>query len=487
MYAVRTMSRRPLPPPPPLGFGFYEECYDQGEDDNDNNNLDLDSGQPPLPADTHESIDEGIASLLFATLDDDQSDSDSGSGRIPQTSLSAGGTSSRTPSSSGTDCETLSLRARAVSTHSTSSTTTATVTSASAGARNASDPTTSNNNSSSSNSNNSDNNELLFPRKLHGMLHDAKALGFEDIVSWGKDSHQAFKVHKKRDFERFILPKYFKMTKYKSFTRQLHNYEFVWVRNGNDKGGYRHAAFDRNHQESCDQINRRTSLNDPPLYAQQQKQQDSNPKASTSSRKRARSEESLQNAVATTNGIGTATIPSIATSRPSPQDQQTRYTSAVMFSNHGHPQEASAGYPNSMNLVEFYEQQEQQRLASRDMAMTTTAAADPHRRRSSAGIPQPPLLESSTAPQLLVTPSGMYAREEKLPLQFLPSATATNTTAPVPHPLEQFLEPRTIEEMIQFPNGMDGNETEEDYDEMNKKQKATPPTLFTNKKSNLNK
>jgi hypothetical protein len=79
--------------------------------------------------------------------------------------------------------------------------------------------------------------EMLFPHKLFVMLHDADKHSFHDIVSWGKDSYGAFKVHHKRDFERVVLPKYFKMTKYKSFTRQLHNYDFLWIRTGRDKGG----------------------------------------------------------------------------------------------------------------------------------------------------------------------------------------------------------------------------------------------------------
>jgi hypothetical protein len=57
--------------------------------------------------------------------------------------------------------------------------------------------------------------EQLFPSKLYGMLQDAEIHGFADIVSWGQDSPTAFKVHRKREFESLILPKYFKMTKYK--------------------------------------------------------------------------------------------------------------------------------------------------------------------------------------------------------------------------------------------------------------------------------
>lgn len=78
--------------------------------------------------------------------------------------------------------------------------------------------------------------DLLFPTKLFHMLNDAHEKGFEDIVSWGSGP-SSFNVHKKKVFEDQVLPKYFKMTKYKSFTRQLHNYDFKWIRGGPDKGG----------------------------------------------------------------------------------------------------------------------------------------------------------------------------------------------------------------------------------------------------------
>lgn len=86
--------------------------------------------------------------------------------------------------------------------------------------------------------------ELLFPTKLFYMLNDAHEKGFEHIVSWGHGP-SSFNVHQKKAFEDHVLPKYFKMTKYKSFTRQLHNYEFQWIRGGPDKGGYCHKYFSR--------------------------------------------------------------------------------------------------------------------------------------------------------------------------------------------------------------------------------------------------
>jgi hypothetical protein len=78
--------------------------------------------------------------------------------------------------------------------------------------------------------------EVLFPQKLFAVLEDAENDGFTEVVSWGQDG-TAFRVHQKREFENSILPKYFKMTKYKSFTRQLHNYGFIWIRKGPEKGG----------------------------------------------------------------------------------------------------------------------------------------------------------------------------------------------------------------------------------------------------------
>ena len=89
--------------------------------------------------------------------------------------------------------------------------------------------------------------ETLFPWKLHKMLNEAEEAGFSDVVSWVLDG-RAFRVHKPYPFVEKILPRYFKMTKYKSFTRQLHNYGFTWIKKGPEKGGCtyfrRHQFFD---------------------------------------------------------------------------------------------------------------------------------------------------------------------------------------------------------------------------------------------------
>mmetsp|Transcript_26172 Transcript_26172/g.46433 ORF Transcript_26172/g.46433 Transcript_26172/m.46433 type:complete len:220 (-) Transcript_26172:1198-1857(-) len=61
--------------------------------------------------------------------------------------------------------------------------------------------------------------KLPFPWKLHTLLEDAEHAGQQDIVSWLPDGN-GFKVHKPNEFCQVIMPKYFRQSKYESFTRQ---------------------------------------------------------------------------------------------------------------------------------------------------------------------------------------------------------------------------------------------------------------------------
>ena len=76
----------------------------------------------------------------------------------------------------------------------------------------------------------------FFPYKLYEMLEDAELQGFDSIVRWASapvlgaaddDKEQpglAFEVCKRQDFLKTILPRYFDLTKYESFRRQLNFY-----------------------------------------------------------------------------------------------------------------------------------------------------------------------------------------------------------------------------------------------------------------------
>jgi hypothetical protein len=64
---------------------------------------------------------------------------------------------------------------------------------------------------------------ITFPFRLHRLLEDAPALGFDAIVSW-MPSGKAFKVHNTKLFEKEIMNRFFNQTRYKSFLRQLNLY-----------------------------------------------------------------------------------------------------------------------------------------------------------------------------------------------------------------------------------------------------------------------
>jgi hypothetical protein len=93
---------------------------------------------------------------------------------------------------------------------------------------------------------------LQFPFKLHCMLDDACTNGFDDIVSW--DDGDSFKVHNKETFLEMIVPKYFTLTKYRSFQRMLNMWGFQRVRSGPNKGAYAHQHFRRGEPTLCNQM-----------------------------------------------------------------------------------------------------------------------------------------------------------------------------------------------------------------------------------------
>jgi len=96
---------------------------------------------------------------------------------------------------------------------------------------------------------------IPFPWKLHRILDDADAKGFNDIISW-VPSENGFKVHKTKQFDDDIMPKYFDKTKYKSFQRQLNMWGFDRVGSGPYKGAYLHPCFIRGQPQLCESMQR---------------------------------------------------------------------------------------------------------------------------------------------------------------------------------------------------------------------------------------
>lgn len=97
--------------------------------------------------------------------------------------------------------------------------------------------------------------QICFPWKLHRILDDADSKGFNHIIAW-VPTQNGFKVHKTKEFDEEIMPKYFDKTKYKSFQRQLDMWGFDRVGRGPYKGAYLHSCFIRNEPQLCKQMKR---------------------------------------------------------------------------------------------------------------------------------------------------------------------------------------------------------------------------------------
>jgi hypothetical protein len=95
----------------------------------------------------------------------------------------------------------------------------------------------------------------VFPEKMHYILLELENEGSRDIVSWLPHG-RAFMVHSLKLFEEEILSKWFNMTKYTSFQRQMNLYGFRRVAKGVDKGAYYHELFLKGRQYLCKYIKR---------------------------------------------------------------------------------------------------------------------------------------------------------------------------------------------------------------------------------------
>lgn len=92
--------------------------------------------------------------------------------------------------------------------------------------------------------------KLPFLWKLHILLDDVEQTGDDSIISWMPNGN-GFKVYRPKAFITRIAPHYFKQSKYKSFQRQLHLYEFTRTPYGPQAGSYSHPKFVRGNQNLC--------------------------------------------------------------------------------------------------------------------------------------------------------------------------------------------------------------------------------------------
>lgn len=74
-----------------------------------------------------------------------------------------------------------------------------------------------------------------------------------DIISWLPHG-KGFLIYKKKKFATDILPKFFKQSKYTSFTRKLNRWGFIRVTRGPETGAYYHKLFQRGDFLLCMQM-----------------------------------------------------------------------------------------------------------------------------------------------------------------------------------------------------------------------------------------
>lgn len=83
-----------------------------------------------------------------------------------------------------------------------------------------------------------------FPQKLHQILQELERQDGGAAIASFLPHGRAFAIHKPRDFVKTIMPKYFRMSRFSSFQRQLNLYDFQRITTeGPDKGAYYHELF----------------------------------------------------------------------------------------------------------------------------------------------------------------------------------------------------------------------------------------------------
>uniref|UniRef100_A0A6U5J1W1 HSF-type DNA-binding domain-containing protein n=1 Tax=Corethron hystrix TaxID=216773 RepID=A0A6U5J1W1_9STRA len=86
----------------------------------------------------------------------------------------------------------------------------------------------------------------LFPMKLQMILSSPE---YEHIASWMPHG-RCWKIHRRKDFELVVLPKFFEHRKYDSFIRQVNGWAFKRITRGVDKGSYYNEVSSSQRSES---------------------------------------------------------------------------------------------------------------------------------------------------------------------------------------------------------------------------------------------
>jgi HSF-type DNA-binding len=94
-----------------------------------------------------------------------------------------------------------------------------------------------------------DENSKIFPQKLMEILSEPSNA---DAITWLPHGH-SFIIKDRQKFSNQVLPKYFRKTKYTSFTRKLNRWNFLRVNRGSEIGAYSHE-FQQGREALCIQM-----------------------------------------------------------------------------------------------------------------------------------------------------------------------------------------------------------------------------------------
>jgi hypothetical protein len=102
---------------------------------------------------------------------------------------------------------------------------------------------------------------VQFPVRLYEMMEFVETQGLDSAIGWVLGG-RGFMIHNPEKLTD-VLPLFFGQTKYKSFPRQLNNWDFERISHGPNKGTYMHPYFVKGNRELCDLMSRRI-LKDKP-------------------------------------------------------------------------------------------------------------------------------------------------------------------------------------------------------------------------------
>mmetsp|Transcript_11758 Transcript_11758/g.14625 ORF Transcript_11758/g.14625 Transcript_11758/m.14625 type:complete len:338 (+) Transcript_11758:105-1118(+) len=100
------------------------------------------------------------------------------------------------------------------------------------------------------NQSNEDEIPMTFPQKLIDILSNDD---HSDIISWVNNG-RCFAIYQKKRFANEVLPRYFRQSKFTSFTRKMSRWGFIRIKRGPAVGAYYHKLFQRDSPHLCRQM-----------------------------------------------------------------------------------------------------------------------------------------------------------------------------------------------------------------------------------------